>query len=84
MEVEFKYEHPWRLGITWAFVLLTAAGIAKIVLLLVPGSIQTRLMWGCIGAGIAANLVRGILEPRLAKRRAFLRCRLCERTSTPR
>lgn len=77
VEVEFSYRHPWRLGIVWAIVLLVLVGLAKGVVPLIPLSHEWRLMLACVGAGMIANILRAFLEPRVAKRTAFPRCRLC-------
>ena len=82
VEVEFRYLHPWRLGIVWALVLLVLVGLAKGVVPFIPVSQEWRLMLACVGAGLIANILRAFLEPRVAKRTAYFRCRLCGEASS--
>jgi hypothetical protein len=77
VEVEFKYLHPWRLGIVWAILLLVIVGLAKGIVPLIPASHEWRLIVACVGAGVIANILGAFLEPRIAKRTAYFRCRLC-------
>lgn len=77
VDVEFRYRRPWMLGIVYLLILVVLAALAKGVLPFIPASHETRLVIGCLGAGILANVLRRLLEPRLAKREARLRCRLC-------
>ena len=68
VEVEFKYQHPLRLGIVWGIALLIALGFAKVVPPLIPDRHEWRLTLGIVGRVLIVNVLRGILEPRIAKR----------------
>jgi len=82
VEVEFRYRHPWRLGIVWAIVLLVLVGLAKFVAPFIHASHEWRLTLIIVGGVMIANILRAFLEPRVAKRTAFLRCRLCGEASS--
>ena len=75
VEVEFKYLHPWRLGIVWAIVLLVL-GVAAFI----PIPHGWRLTSARVVAGMIAIILHEFLGPRLAKRTAYLRCRVCGET----
>lgn len=81
VEVKFRYQHPWRLGILWGLFVLLLAGLAKFLLPLIPLSQEWRYTVIPLAAAVIGNFFR-LLEPRVAKRTAYLRCRLCGEASS--
>jgi len=77
VEVEFKYLHPWRLAIVEVVSLLGALGLAKLLYTFVPLSHEWRLGLCIITGSLFSGVLRRLLAPRVAKRTAHFRCRLC-------
>jgi hypothetical protein len=75
VDVELRYERPWKLGIVWFVVILAMLGLAQALVSFLDLSHRhlLRLQLVCAGAGILANTLRAILEPRIAKKTAYLR-----------
>jgi hypothetical protein len=82
VEVMFKYQHPWRLVIVWGIIFLVLVGLAKFVVPFIHVSHEWRLMLIIVGGVVIANVLRAIIEPRVAMRRAYLRCRHCGEASS--
>jgi hypothetical protein len=82
VEVEFRYQHPWRRVLVWAMALLVALGIGQLISRLVKLPHQTLLPLSMFVGVSISNILGNFMEPRVAKRTAYFRCRLCGDTST--
>lgn len=82
VEVEFKYQHPWRRVIVWAMALLVAVGVGELIQRFVTLPRQSLLGLTIIAGVSVSNSLGSFLEPRVAKRTAHFRCRLCGDTSS--